>query len=224
MTHDLRISNRHIPACAHKYRLPQTHVLVRRRRIPVDPGRLQIRRRRRKDFNRESVLGAALDCVSDVKLVAPIRPHYRCRIGEASAVQPDVRPVVDAIEVERDALAAHCRRHAESSAVPPGHSVRTLRIHCGVNEVRADGERRARQLAEIHPEERIAIEAVLDEGAYHRRGHGRAVPVCRTVGGRGNRRAVNADLCRRLNHPAIVQHLLLLRLCPACGPDKQSAS
>src|SRR5437868_2997838 len=127
------------------------------------------------------------------------------------AIQPDVRAIIDAVEVERDALSAHRGRNAESRPAPPWHGVRTLRIHGGVDEVRADRECRTRDLAQIHPEEWITVNAVFNERPDDRGRHRRAIPISRSIRDGGNRRAIGPHFCRRLDLPAVVEHQSLLR-------------
>ena len=210
-TDDLRIPHHYIATRGHVRWLPEPHVLVRRRRIPVDPRGLEVGWFGREHFDRKPI-GPAAHRVGDVELDATIRARDGARIRETLPVEPDVRTVVDAVEVQRKSPAPHRRRNPERRAIPPWDGECARGLHSGMHKVRADLVRHPRELAEVHPEERIAVQAIVDKRTSNSRRHRRTIPAGRIESRRRHRRAVYARLRRRLDEPAGVQHQRLLRV------------
>ena len=80
---------------------PQTHVLVRWGRVPVDPSDRQLTGLRRKDLDREHVLSFAPQQGFDLELEISIGTDDFVSTGNLSPIEPDIRAIVDTVELER---------------------------------------------------------------------------------------------------------------------------
>ena len=76
------------------------------------PTSTQIRRLGAKTST-ASTFGPLRETVGDVELEEPVRARDLARVGDPPAVQPDVRAVVQAVEMQRDVAGPHRSRHAK---------------------------------------------------------------------------------------------------------------
>ena len=137
----------------------EAHVVVRRRRIPVDEADRRLALLRRDDLDGQDVLLRRLDVRGDVDREAPEGAVGRRRVGHFFPVEPDIGPVVDAVELEPRLDETGSQRHSELLAVPPG-----------------DGEGRCGDGLEVLPEEEVRIDVVLDERPEDGRGDDGRIP------------------------------------------------
>src|SRR6266851_1543119 len=119
------IAHRHIPARPQKYFLPNPHVLVGRRRIPIHPGDPQVVLSWSEHLDRQRILLPRLQKPAHVEFVRSVGARDVVRIRHLLPVDPDVRPVVDAQKIQPlRFLRLSCRR-GELPAIPPRAAKRT---------------------------------------------------------------------------------------------------
>ena len=184
---------------------PQPHVLVGRRRVPVDPRNRQIARCRGEHLDGESVGRAPARDARDVELVSAKGAGHAVARRDADAVHPDVRAVVDPVEIQPDRPVARRSRQIEFPPVPPRHAVRAVGRHRQQRELLADRVRRSGNGAEVHRRVRVWIPSALDQRADDRSRYARSVPPLGLETGARNRLAVQLYARRGLNGPTGVQ-------------------
>jgi hypothetical protein len=134
--------------------LPQAHVLVRRRRIPIHPINPEIILRLREDFDCNDVSPRLGEFRRDIKFKFPIRSRNIFRVGDLLPVDPHIRAVVDTVKMECHVPMIGWRRKLRP--VPPGCSVRTVIWNRLVRELLADLVRsNSGNFPQIHPVVRV---------------------------------------------------------------------
>src|ERR1700690_3755362 len=116
---DLRIADLHGTGPAQKAFAPESHVLVRRPGVPINPIYTQVFLGLRDGFDGQHVRPVALEQRGNVELVGAIGSCDFTFPGELAAVDPDVRAIIDPTEIEPHALAIETVRRAKFGAVPP---------------------------------------------------------------------------------------------------------
>ncbi len=119
---------------------------------------------------------------------APVGAVDRRGVGHLLAVEPDVGPVVDAVELEAGAGEAGALRHGEFLAVPPG-----------------DGEGLRGHVGEVLAEVDVLVDVVLDERPQHGRGDDGRVPGLDLEAGQGDLFPRALGLRRRLEIPEVAE-------------------
>ena len=198
----VRMPDRQRAARGHVRVAPESHVLVGRRRIPVDPGYPQIARLGREHFDGHHIRAAAARKRRDVELIPPEGAGQVVLRRDASAVHPDIRPIVDAVEIQPHILLRCRRRQVELFPVPPRRFVRTVGRHRQVRELRADGVRRSGDSPQVHAGIQIGKLILFDECTDHGSRHARLVPAGGRESGQRYRVALLRGRGRRLNRPA----------------------
>ena len=210
--HDEWIADRHWPTLREVHPAPEAHVLVWRRRIPVHPHDGEIVRLGGDNFHRKSVWTGPAYLLRDIDLVSSEDANDVFGGCELFAVQPDIRAVVDAIEMQRH-VTTGTGAHRELRAIPPRVFERAVGRHRQQCESLADRIRRSRDLAQVHPDVRIGILTVLDQSTHHGVGHGDGVPAARVDARCRERVPFCPDFRRRLQHPAGAEGRPLIGRC-----------
>src|SRR5216684_6270530 len=70
--------------------LPQTHVFIRRRGVPIDPGDTELGGMRWSDRDGHYVFSADLNEIGDIKFVTAESAGDRVRAREFFAIDPDI--------------------------------------------------------------------------------------------------------------------------------------
>ena len=180
---------------------PQPEVLVGWSRIPVHPHDRKIVRLRTEDLDGNGIATPNGER-RDVERVPSVRARRIIGRGDARTVHPDVRPIVDAVEVEPVRAPDMLLRHVELGAVPPGRLERAVCRRGLQHEARADRVGRPGNVPQVHAEVRIAVFACFHQGADHGVRHRSGMPAAGGKARGGNRRAAGGHPGRRLNHPA----------------------
>ena len=169
---------------------PRTHVVIGRRRIPVDPPDPELRARLgRRDAQRESVASLA-QVRREVEFDNGIGARHHVVIGELLPVQPHLGGRIESVEAQDGVLARGRRAGHDGGAVPPG-----------------DDEHRAARVRLLHGAQVVAVEDLRVETVLHQaRHHGRPAADGVPAGGRiAVERHLAAGLRRlrrRLDFPA----------------------
>jgi hypothetical protein len=182
---------------------PEPHVLVRRRGIPVDPHDRKIVRLGSGDFDCERIGPGGADVSRDLEPVAAERTHDLVRSGDPHAVDPDVRAVVDPVEVDPESPGCTIRWKGELGAVPPRGLERTVGWCRQKREALADGIGRPRNPSQVHPEVGIGVLPVLHQGADHGVWNRDLVPAAHIEPGLRDRSPRCGDLSRWPDGPAV---------------------
>ena len=95
-----RMAQRHRPGRGEVNIFPNPHVFVGRSRIPVHPGQRQIVFARSENFYRQSIAFSGMQKFSSVEFENPEGAGDFGGIGDLLAVDPDIGPVVDAIQMQ----------------------------------------------------------------------------------------------------------------------------
>ena len=201
----VRVPERERTAVGQVHVSPQAHVLVRGGGVPVHPHEGEVVRLRGEDLHRHRVGPAHAREAGHVELVAPEGSRHFVGGGDALAVEPDVRPVVDPVEVKREGAAGSRRRHRELRAVPPRGLEGAVRGHGEEREALADGVRRPRDRPQVLAEVRISVRAVLYERPDDRVRHRHARPALRRVSRPRENVSLGCDLRRGLDRPPRAQ-------------------
>src|SRR5579859_7095112 len=82
--------------------LPEAHVLVGRRGIPIDPRDAEFVGMGSRDFDGNYVPGAGFHVLRDIERVAAKSANDFIRAGDFLSVDPDVGAVIDASKLEPD--------------------------------------------------------------------------------------------------------------------------
>ena len=143
--------------------LPQAHVFVRWRGIPIDPSDAEFRSVRRSDRDGDDVFRADLNEVGDIKFVTAESAGDGIRTSEFLAVDPDIGPVVDPAKREPDAFAFVRRGNGKFLAIPPRHSVWAVVGNFIICELAADFVTDAGNRTQVHAEIRIFGHSVFNE-------------------------------------------------------------
>ncbi len=173
MSHCERRSDRDRAGLDKIYCAPKSHILIRWARIPVDPVDAEILVRGRCGFDRDDVAFAWSDHVGDVEIVGAICACDGVRVGDLVAVGPDFTAVVDATEVEPNAI-VFCRKCGcvKLLSVPPSAGVRAVGGHREIGEVLSDRVTGSGNLPEVGTEVGIGKDAGFylsrKDGARHR--------------------------------------------------------
>jgi hypothetical protein len=148
-----------------------------------------------------------------VELVAAESSH--CFIGSRYflAVDPDFRAVVDTAELHPDLFALVGGRDVKFLAIPPGHSVRAVRRYFFVGELAADPIFDAREIAEVHSEVGILVNAVFDKDGKNSFWRRRSVPAVGRKAGFRNLVRGRGDFCGALHLPALTKDGLRAKRC-----------
>lgn len=185
--------------------LPETHVLIWRRRIPIHPGDSQLVGVWRGDFHGHHIFCACFDKRRHIKFIAAKRANDLVRARDLFAVDPYVRAVIDSTKGEPDGFSIKLRGDFELFAIPPRDSVRTVFQHFQIGELAANRIRHARNGAQVHAEVRIFIDAVFDEHGEDGVRGGCFVPTRRVETGGRDGFGAAAHLCRGLHRPSFAQ-------------------
>ncbi|MGA8560502.1 MAG: hypothetical protein WB685_13895, partial [Pseudolabrys sp.] len=97
--------------------LPQAHVLVGRRRIPISPVNPEIVLRLREDFDRNDVAPRLGEFGRDIEFKRPICSRNIFCVGDLLPVDPHIRAVIDSVKMERHVPMIDRRR--KLCPVPP---------------------------------------------------------------------------------------------------------
>ena len=116
---DCRKANFHGTGRAEGDFAPESHVLVGRRGIPINPIDAQVFLGLRDGFDGEHVRPVAHQQRTDVELVRAISARDVMFSRDSLAVEPDIGAVVDAGEIQPHALAFESIRRAKFGAIPP---------------------------------------------------------------------------------------------------------
>ena len=186
--HDEGVLDRDIARGPHPDAAEEAHGVVGRGRVPIDPADRRLALFRRDDLHGEDVLLRLPDVRRHVDGEAPVGAVDGVRAGHLLPVEPDVGPVVDAVELEPRPGQAGADRHDELLAVPPGHF-----------------ERRRGHGLEVLAEEDVRIDVALDEGPEDRRGHHGRIPGLDPEPGLGDLLARPLGLLGGLEVPEIFE-------------------
>ena len=137
MRDGLRITERYRPAAGEINFTEDAHVLIRRHGAPIDPGPAEIIGLLREDFNGQSIQSCARR-VADVQLMQAKCAGYLIGSGNLLTIEPDVRPKVDAIQMQPNVSITIAGRQAKFSSIPPGNAEGTVFRHRPQREVCAD--------------------------------------------------------------------------------------
>src|SRR6266481_2793124 len=186
--------------------LPQAHVFVRWRGIPIDPGDTELGRVRRSNRDGHYVFRADLNEVGDIKFVTAESAGDRVRARELFAIDPDVGPVVDAAKRKPDALAFVGRGNGKFLAIPPRHSVWAVVGNFVVCELAPDFVADAGDGPQVHAIVRIFVHSVFDEHGKNSFGCGSRVPAFRGEAGDGDLFRRSGYSCGRLDFPTVAKN------------------
>ena len=99
----------------------QTHVSIRRTRIPIYERDGQVVCMGwRVDLDSDGIRGAGPDESGDIKFVGAPHPRRRARIRQFMAIEPDIRPIVNSPKTQPDDFSPK-----------PGARVNSVRYHQG---------------------------------------------------------------------------------------------
>src|SRR5215472_7155223 len=168
MRHHLWITNGYRPGGAQVDPTPKSHILVWRRRIPVHPVDSQIIGRLGGYFHCEHVREAVLCHFTHIKFVSAISPRYVVAIGDLATIHPDIRSVVDSVEMQPHMLPRKIRRQLEFRAIPPGTPEGAAFRHWQGRKVFADRIVGAGDGEQIPSEVRIEILLVSYQRHHYR--------------------------------------------------------
>src|SRR5882762_11020868 len=143
--------------------LPQAHVFVRWRGVPIDPSDAEFRSVRRSDRDGHYIFRADLNEVGDIKFVTAESAGDGIRTSEFFAIDPDIGPVVDPAKCEPDAFAFVRRGNGKFLAIPPGYRVWAVIGNFVVCELAADFVADAGNRTQVHAEIRIFVHSVFNE-------------------------------------------------------------
>src|SRR6266571_4397822 len=99
MRDHLWITERYRPAAGEIDVTEDAHVFIGRHGAPIDPGPTEIIGLLREDLNGQSIQSCARH-VADVQLMQAKCAGYLIRRGNLFTIEPDVRPKVDAIQMQ----------------------------------------------------------------------------------------------------------------------------
>ena len=123
------IAHGHRATLGQKNLLPDAHILVRGRGIPVHPGNPQVVLSGRSDFHGDGIGLAGSQQLRDIEFVAAVGPRHFGIVGDHLPIDPDVGAVVDPQEMEPLGLGLLVRRQRKLRAVPPGATEWAPRRH-----------------------------------------------------------------------------------------------
>src|SRR3989442_15937550 len=109
----LRMTDAHRTTGAEVDVTPQSHVLVRGRRVPIHPVDAELLFGGSEHLNSQNIDLSRKGERTHVELVDPIRACNIPSGGEFAPVQPDVGTVVDTLEMQPDAPARVLARQLE---------------------------------------------------------------------------------------------------------------
>src|SRR5258708_16952604 len=138
MRDDLRITERDLPAAGEVNITEDSHVFIRRHRVPIDPGPAKIIGQSWEYLDCQRIEFARPSGVADVQLMHAKRSGDLIRGGNLFAVEPNVGAKIDAIEMQPNILAAVTCRQTKFSSIPPGNAERAVFGHRTQREVCAD--------------------------------------------------------------------------------------
>jgi hypothetical protein len=167
---------------------PDAHAGIGRLGVPVDETDGEIALPRRKDLDGQDVPVSRLRRPGYVDHEAAERAESLGGVSDLLAVEPDVGPVIDAVELQPDVACAGPGGDDEFPPVPPG-----------------DLERLGRDGFQVLADEDVGVSVVLDEGPHDRRGDGGRVPALDLEARLGNRLAARLDFFRGLEEPDVVK-------------------
>src|SRR5262249_58508547 len=131
-----RVTDLHRATRREVHVIPQAHVLVGRRRIPISPVNPEILERLREDFDRKDVPSRLGEFGSDIEFKRPIRSRNIFSVGDLLPVYPHIRAVIDSVKMERHVPMISWSR--KLCPVPPRRSIRTVIWNRLVRERLAD--------------------------------------------------------------------------------------
>src|SRR5271155_166464 len=120
-----------------------------------------------EDLDRQHILVAVGKERSCIEIVRSKGSRDVVFTRDLFSVEPDVRAIVNTIEVEPIYSSRRCQGHKLRS-IPPGTVVGAFRTHGEIAEYFSDGIVHARNVAQIHPEERIRKNPGGHLGPKHR--------------------------------------------------------
>src|SRR5438105_8348759 len=103
---------------------PQSHRFVRGRWIPIDKVDSQIGLGLGKDLDRDGIL-AGMRCVPHIELIRAVRSRNLRTVGDLLSIHPDVRAVIDAVEMQPDIFSLMLWPKMELVSITPRALVRT---------------------------------------------------------------------------------------------------
>jgi hypothetical protein len=113
------IAQGHRPAGGEINLAPQTHVLVRRRWIPIDKSDCQIVFRGSENLHGENVFSAGLQRTADIEFVSAPGSGDLIGVGNLFSIEPYVGAIVDSSEIQPDRFSGIGSGRSELFAIPP---------------------------------------------------------------------------------------------------------
>ena len=204
--HRHRRPHSHRPSGDQIDRTPQSHILVRRAGIPVDPVDAQVFLCRRGCLDRQHVGLTRFEHVRHVEIVGAISARDGARIRYLFPIEPDLAAIVDSAEVEPEAAIGRPRgRKREFLSIPPAAAIRAICRHRQIREIGSDGIACSGNLAKIVTEVGIGNRSCRDLRCQHGAWNRGLQP---SFGGKASARnglTGRLDLAGRLEAPALVQ-------------------
>src|SRR5580704_4528524 len=111
------MAQRDVTADVEIHLAPDTHVLVRRRGVPIDPGQTQIIFSRGKYFDGQRIV-VRMEKFCEVEFKGAVRASDFVLAGDFLAVDPDVRAVIDSKKLKPSLLGAQAARSLKFHAEP----------------------------------------------------------------------------------------------------------
>ena len=192
---------------------PQTHVLVGGSGVPVDPVDTEVVLGGGEDLHGKNVRGAWLERICYIEVIGAVSARDLRGIRDLEAVEPNLRAIVDAAEVEPvAAVRGGGGRRGEGIAVPPAAVIRAVGGHGEVSEELTDGIGSARNLTQVIAEVRIGKNAGCDLRGQDGRGDRSAEPILGGEAGGGDCIAGGLEFAGGLQAPAVVQRSYIRRV------------
>ena len=192
---------------------PQAHVLVGGSGIPVDPVDTEVVLGGGEDLHGKNVRGAWLERICYIEVIGAVSARDLRGIRDLEAVEPNLRAIVDAAEVEPVA-AVRCGggRRGERVAIPPATAIRAIGWHGKVGKEFANRIGGTGNFAQVVAEVRIGKDAGCDLRGQDSRGHLSADPVLGGEARGGNCISGNLKSAGGLHSPAVVQGSYIRRV------------
>ena len=206
----IRIAHSNVAAGSQKHFLPDPHVFVRRRGIPVNPSNSQVLFAGRGYFESQCVGLAVFQVFRHVKFVGAIGSRDFLLSREFLAVDPDVGAVVDAQKMQERIRVFRGGWRGKFRAIPPGAPERAVLGHVLYRKKCFARVIHPRNRLQIHCIVRIGIRLVRNQRAYHRRGNLCLVPRGGVKSRNRNFLSRSLRHARRLQLPSLVQKYLCL--------------
>src|SRR5271170_4554934 len=139
----------------------------------------------REDLYRQHIPLATGEVPGGIDIVRTKGAGNLIAARELLSVQPDIRAVVDAVEVQPCGSSGR-RRRSELGAIPPGAVIGTFVAHWQVAEDLPHGVVHAGDLAQVHPEEWIGENPSCHLRTKYRSRDGRIDPAVGPIVGQGD--------------------------------------